>query len=186
MTGHLYIVAGCSGVGKGTLLKLFLQKNPEVKFSVSATTRNPREGEEDGVNYFFITKDEFQNAIANNEFLEWAEFSGNFYGTKKSFVEKTLAKGIDLILEIEVQGAKQVKEKMPNSTSIFIMPPSLEDLEARLRGRHTEDEATIQRRLGEAARELEAGKNFDYRIINDNIEEALENMQKIFDGEKKC
>lgn len=186
MTGHLYIVAGCSGVGKGTLLKLFLQKNPEVKFSVSATTRNPREGEEDGVNYFFITKDEFQNAIANNEFLEWAEFSGNFYGTKKSFVEKTLAKGIDLILEIEVQGAKQVKEKMPNSTSIFIMPPSLEDLEARLRGRHTEDEATIQRRLGEAARELEAGKNFDYRIINDNIEEALENMQKIFNGEKKC
>lgn len=186
MTGHLYIVAGCSGVGKGTLLKLFLQKNPEVKFSVSATTRNPRQGEENGVNYFFITKEEFQNAISNNEFLEWAEFSGNFYGTKKSFVERTLAKGIDLILEIEVQGAKQVKEKMPEATSIFIMPPSLEDLETRLRGRKTEDEATIQRRLGEAARELEAGKNFDYRIINDNIEEALEKMQQIFDGEKEC
>lgn len=186
MAGHLYIVAGCSGVGKGTLLKLFLERNPEVKFSVSATTRKPRDGEKDGVNYFFITKDEFKNAITNNEFLEWAEFSGNFYGTKKSFVEKTLAKGIDLILEIEVQGAKQVKEKMPQATSMFIMPPSLEDLETRLRGRHTEDEATIQRRLGEASREIEAGKSFDYRIINDNIEEALSNMQKIFDGEKKC
>lgn len=186
MAGHLYIVAGCSGVGKGTLLKLFLERNPKVKFSVSATTRSPRQGEIDGVNYFFITKDEFQNAINNNEFLEWAEFSGNFYGTKKSFVEKTLSKGIDLILEIEVKGAKQVKEKMPNATSMFIMPPSLKDLETRLRGRHTEDEETIQRRLGEAAREIEAGKNFDYRIINDNIEEALEKMQKIFDGEKKC
>lgn len=180
MKGHLYIVAGCSGVGKGTLLKLFLEKNPDIKLSISATTRKPRQGEEDGVSYFFISKEEFQESINNNEFLEWAEFSGNFYGTKKSFVEKTLSKGIDLILEIEVQGAKQIKEKMPESTSIFIMPPSLEDLEARLRGRHTESEEAIQKRLGAAAREIEAGKSFDYRIINDNIEEALSNMQKIF------
>ena len=108
------------------------------------------------------------------------------YGTKKSFVEKTLSKGIDLILEIEVQGAKQVKEKMPEAISIFVMPPSLEELEARLRGRHTESEEAIQKRLGEAARELEAGKSFDYRIINDNIEEALANMQKIFDGDKNA
>ena len=186
MAGHLYIVAGCSGVGKGTLLKLFMERNPKLKLSISATTRKPRQGEEDGVSYFFISKEEFQQSIENNEFLEWAEFSGNFYGTKKSFVEKTLAKGIDLILEIEVQGAKQVKEKMPEATSIFIMPPSLEDLEARLRGRSTESEEAIQRRLGAAAQEIEAGKNFDYRIINDNIQEALNNMQKIFDGEKKC
>ena len=183
MAGHLYIVAGCSGVGKGTLLKLFMDRNPELKLSISATTRNPREGEEDGVSYFFITKDEFKSSIENNEFIEWAEFSGNFYGTKKSFVEKTLAKGIDLILEIEVQGAKQVKQKMPEATSIFIMPPSLEDLEARLRGRKTEDEATIQKRLSAAAREIEAGKNFDYRIVNDDIDDALEVMQKIFDSE---
>ena len=182
MEGHLYIVAGCSGVGKGTLLKLFLEKNPDIKLSVSATTRKPRQGEEDGISYFFISKEEFQNAINNNEFLEWAEFSGNFYGTKKSFVEKTLAKGSDLILEIEVQGAKQIKEKMPEATSIFIMPPSLKDLEARLRGRHTESEEAIQKRLGAAAREIEAGKSFDYRIINDNIEEALVNMQKIFNN----
>ena len=186
MQGRLYIIAGCSGVGKGTLLKLFREKNPDIKLSISATTRQPRQGEEDGVSYFFITKEEFQESIKNNEFLEWAEFSGNFYGTKKSFVEKTLSKGIDLILEIEVQGAKQVKEKMPEATSIFIMPPSLEDLEARLRGRHTESEEAIQKRLGAAAREIEAGKSFDYRIINDNIEEALANMQKIFDGEGKC
>lgn len=186
MTGHLYIVAGCSGVGKGTLLKLFMERNPKLKLSISATTRKPRQGEEDGVSYFFISKEEFKQSIENNEFLEWAEFSGNFYGTKKSFVEKTLAKGIDLILEIEVQGAKQVKEKMPEATSIFIMPPSLEDLEARLRGRHTESEEAIQKRLGAAAREIEAGKNFDYRIINDNIEEALANMQKIFDGEENA
>ena len=186
MQGRLYIIAGCSGVGKGTLLKLFREKNPDIKLSISATTRQPRQGEENGVSYFFITKEEFEESIKNNEFLEWAEFSGNFYGTKKSFVEKTLAKGIDLILEIEVQGAKQVKEKMPEATSIFIMPPSLEDLEARLRGRHTESEEAIQKRLGAAACEIEAGKNFDYRIINDNIEEALDNMQRIFDGEKKC
>lgn len=182
MKGHLYIVAGCSGVGKGTLLKLFLKENPEIKLSISATTRNPRQGEEDGVSYFFVSKEDFQKSIDNDEFLEWAEFSGNFYGTKKSFVEKTLAKGIDLILEIEVQGAKQVKEKMPEATSIFIMPPSLEDLEKRLRGRHTESEDAIQKRLNVAAREIEAGKNFDYQIINDNIEEALANMQKIFNN----
>lgn len=185
MKGRLYIIAGCSGVGKGTLLKLFLAKNPEIKLSISATTRAPRTGEEDGVSYFFTSKNEFEESIKNNEFLEWAEFSGNYYGTKKSFVEKTLNKGIDLILEIEVQGAKQVKEKMPEATSIFIMPPSLEDLEARLRGRKTEDEATIQRRLGAAAREIEAGKSFDYRIINDNIDDALANMQKIFESEKQ-
>ncbi len=186
MKGNLYIIAGCSGVGKGTLLKLFLEKNPQIKLSISATTRQPRVNEQDGVNYFFISKEEFQTAVKNNEFLEWAEFSGNCYGTKKSFVEKTLNSGTDLILEIEVQGAKQVKEKMPEAISIFIMPPSLDALEARLRGRQTESEEAIQKRLGEAARELEAGKNFDYKIINDNIEEALANMQKIFNGEKNA
>lgn len=184
MKGQLYIIAGCSGVGKGTLLKLFMSKNPQIKLSISATTRAPRTGEENGVSYFFISKEEFKQSVENNEFLEWAEFSGNFYGTKKSYVEKTLNKGIDVILEIEVQGAKQVKEKMPEATSIFIMPPSIEALEARLRGRKTEDEETIQRRLSVAAKEIEAGKSFDYRIINDNIDSALENMQKIFEGNK--
>ena len=116
--------------------------------------------------------------------MEWARFSGNYYGTRKSFVEKTLAKGIDLILEIEVQGAKQVKDKMNEAVSIFIMPPSIEVLEQRLRGRHTEDEETIKRRLNEAAREIEAGKSFDHKIINDNIDEALKQLQEIYDTGK--
>ncbi len=184
MRGNLYIIAGCSGVGKGTLIKLFLEKNPNIKLSVSATTRKPREGEIDGVNYFFVSKEEFEREVKNNEFLEWAEFSGNFYGTKKSFVEKTLTKGTDLILEIEVQGAKQVKDKMPEAISIFIMPPSIQELEARLRGRHTESEEAIQKRLEQVSREIEAGKNFDYKIVNDKIEVALEDMQKIFDSER--
>ncbi len=189
MKGRLYIISGCSGVGKGTLLKLFLDKNPEIKLSISATTRAPRKGEKDGVNYFFISKEEFLSEVNNKEFLEWAEFSGNYYGTKKSFVEKTLNNGKDLILEIEVQGAKQVKSKMRDAITIFIMPPSIVTLEKRLRGRHTEDEETILKRLNEAKREIEAGRNFDYIIINDNLDDALINLQKIFNKERsnsKC
>lgn len=184
MKGQLYIISGCSGVGKGTLVKLFMDKNPNFKFSVSATTRLPRKGEVDGVDYFYISKEEFEKSIENNEFLEWAEFSGNCYGTKKSFVEKTLNDGYDVILEIEVQGAKQVKEKMPEALSIFIMPPSLEELEERLRGRKTESEEAIKRRLNEASREIEAGKDFDYRVINDNLDKALSNLQNIYDSKR--
>ncbi len=184
MKGRLFIISGCSGVGKGTLLKLFLEKNPNIKLSISATTRKPRDGEIDGINYFFTSIDDFKLSVQNNEFLEWAEFSGNYYGTKKSFVEKTLNNGIDLILEIEVKGAKQVKNKMPNAVTIFIMPPNLEVLEQRLRGRHTEDETTIQKRLHEASGEIEAGKLFDYQVINDNIQTALINLQNIFNSER--
>ena len=184
MKGNLYIVAGCSGVGKGTLLKLFLERNPQLKLSVSCTTRNPREGEVHGKNYFFISVEEFKKNIKNNEFLEWAEFSGNYYGTQKQYIENKLNMGLNVILEIEVQGAKQVKEKMPEAISIFIMPPSIEALEARLRGRHTESEEAIQRRLSNANREIEAGKNFDYKVINDNLEDALNNLQKIFDAKR--
>ncbi len=183
MAGRLFIISGCSGVGKGTLIKLFLEKNPEIKLSVSATTRTPRDEEQDGVNYFFISKEEFLAAVNNNEFLEWAQFSGNYYGTKKSYVEKTLNKGKDVILEIEVKGAEQVKSKMPQAVTVFIMPPSVHTLEERLRGRHTEDEETIRKRLNEANREIQAGREFDYQIINDNLEDALENLQKIFDKE---
>ncbi len=184
MAGHLYIISGCSGVGKGTLLKKFLANNPQIILSVSATTRQPRIGEINGVNYFFVSEEEFEASVKNNEFLEWAQFSGNYYGTKKSFVEKTLAKGIDLILEIDVQGAKQVKEKMKEAVSIFIMPPSLKILEERLRGRHTEDEETVRKRLNEAEREIEAGKFFDYKIVNDNLDEALKCLQEIFNKKK--
>ncbi len=184
MSGHLFIISGCSGVGKGTLIKKFLEKNPDVKLSVSATTRKPREGEENGINYFFISKEEFIKSVQNNEFLEHAEFSGNMYGTKKSYVEKKLKEGFDIILEIEVQGAKQVKEKMPEALTVFIMPPSIEELETRLRGRHTEDEDAIQKRLSQVKREIEAGNKFDYKVINDNLDEAVISLQKIINTER--
>lgn len=181
MRGRLFIISGCSGAGKGTLIKLLLEKNPDIKLSVSAATRAPREGEKDGINYFFVSKEEFKRSIENNEFLEWAEFCGNYYGTKKNFVQKTLDKGIDLILEIDVQGAGQVKKKMPEAKTVFIMPPSLEVLEKRLRGRNTESEEAVLKRLSEAQREIETGKSFDYQIINDKLEDALNSLQKIFD-----
>ena len=180
--GKLYVVAGSSGVGKGTLLKIFLQRNPQIAFSISYTTRKPRPGEVDGVNYFFTTKEDFELAIKNDEFLEWAVFSGNYYGTSAKYVQKTLDSGRDLILEIETQGALQVMEKFPNAEYIFILPPSLEDLEFRLRGRGTEDEDAIQKRLAAVKSELEISKKFNHRVINDNIEVAVEELQKIFDG----
>ena len=182
MKGNLYIVAGCSGVGKGTLLKLFLEKNPQLKLSVSCTTRKPREGEVHGKNYFFISVDEFKKDIENNEFLEWAEFSGNYYGTQKQYVENKLNMGLDVILEIEVQGAQQVKEKMPEAISIFIMPPSIEALEARLRGRHTESEEAIQKRLQSTKLEMENSKHFDYQVVNDNIDNAVKKLEEIMLG----
>ena len=179
--GRLFVVAGSSGVGKGTILKRFFEKNPQVKFSVSCTTRSPRPGEVGGVNYFFVTKEEFEVAINNDEFLEWAQFSGNYYGTKSSFVKETLAKGEDLVLEIETQGALQVMKKFPNAQYIFILPPSLEDLEIRLRGRGTESEEAIQKRLSAVKSELEISKKFTHCIINDNIDVAVSELQKIFD-----
>ena len=156
--GKLYVIAGSSGVGKGTVLKRFFAQNPQVKFSVSCTTRQPRPGEVDGVNYFFVTKEDFKLAIEKGEFLEWAEFSGNFYGTKASFVEQTLSAGNDLILEIETQGALQVMQKFPDAEYVFILPPSLDDLELRLRGRGTETEESIQKRLSAVKSELEISK----------------------------
>jgi len=177
--GKLFIISGSSGVGKGTLIKAFLDKHSEFKLSVSCTTRNPREGEIDGENYFFLTKDEFRSRIENNEFLEWAEFSGNIYGTQKSYVEKKLAEGKNLILEIDTKGALQVKSQIPEAVLIFILPPSLEELEARLRGRHTETEEAIQKRLASTKLEIENSKNYDHQIVNDSIEKALEKLEKI-------
>lgn len=184
MQGRLFIISGCSGVGKGTLLKKFLADNSNIKLSISVTTRKPRAEEADGVNYFFVTEEEFEESIENDEFLEWAVFSGNHYGTKQSFVEKSLAKGIDLILEIETQGAFQVKEKIKDAVLIFILPPSWEILEQRLRGRNTEDEETIQTRLKFARDEIIAADKFDYKLVNDNIDDAIKNLKEIFDKER--
>ena len=187
MNKKLYVVSGSSGVGKGTVLKGFLSRNPNFMLSISCTTRAPREGEVDGVNYFFMTKDDFKDCIENDKFLEWAEFAGNFYGTKKKFINQCLEDGKDIILEIDTQGALQVKKQMPESVLIFICPPSLEDLEKRLRGRHTEDEATIQKRPNAVKEELARAENFDYKIVNDDLDNAISELERIINGEhEKC
>ncbi len=185
-TKKLFVISGSSGVGKGTVLKGFLEKNPNFMLSISCTTRAPRKGEVDGVNYFFLTKEEFQNCIDNDKFLEWAEFAGNRYGTKKKYIQQCLEEGKDIILEIDTQGALQVKKQMPEAVLIFICPPSIEALENRLRGRHTEDEATIQKRLQEVKTELERAEKFDYKVVNDDLEKAIAELEKIIIGEQKC
>jgi len=184
MTGKLFIIAGCSGVGKGTLIKEFLKKNNDITFSISYTTRQPRPGEENGVNYFYISKEEFEKMIKEDGFIEHAEFSGNYYGTGKEFIKKKLENNQNILLEIEIQGCSQVKTKIPEAVSIFILPPSTEELEKRLRGRHTETEEAIQKRLSVASREIEESKKFDYRVINDHIDNALAELQKIYETNK--
>ena len=177
--GKLFVISGSSGVGKGTVINEFLRKHPEFRLSISCTTRGKREGEEHGVNYFFLSKEEFKNCIDNNEFLEWAEFSGNYYGTKKEFVERCLANGENLILEIDTKGALKVKKLMPEAHLIFIAPPSIEELEARLRGRHTETEEAIQKRLASIKLEIENSKHYDYVVVNDTVENAVKKIEEI-------
>ena len=176
---NFYVISGSSGVGKGTVIKEFLRRNPNFRLSISCTTRGMREGEVDGVNYFFLNKEEFQNCINNGEFLEWAEFSGNFYGTKREFVEKCLENDENLILEIDTKGALQVQSLMDNAVLIFIAPPSVQELEKRLRGRHTETEEAIQKRLNSIKLEIENSKHFDYKIINDTVENAVKELERI-------
>lgn len=186
MSKKLYVISGSSGVGKGTVIKQFLNSNPDFMLSVSCTTRMPREGEIDGVNYFFISKDEFQKCADEGKFLEWAEFAGNFYGTKKKYINKCLDEGKNIILEIDTKGALQVKKQMRNAVLIFIAPPSVKALENRLRGRHTEDENAIQKRLDEVKEEFERAKNFDYIIINDDLEKTVCQLENIIYGESQC
>ena len=175
----LFVISGSSGVGKGTVLKEFLKKNPNFKLSVSCTTRNMRDGEIDGINYHFLNKDEFIKGINENDFLEWAEFSDNYYGTKKSFVQAELNAGNNIILEIDTQGGLQVKNIMPDAILIFIAPPSFEELEKRLRGRKTEGETVIQKRLAQAEREQQDSKSYDHVIINDTIPDTVTDLEKI-------
>ena len=175
----LFVISGSSGVGKGTVIKEFLRRHPDFRLSISCTTRGKREGEEHGVNYFFLTQDEFKNSIANDEFLEWAEFSGNHYGTKKAFVEECLNNGENLILEIDTKGALNVKNIMPEAELIFIAPPSIKELEARLRGRHTETEEAIQKRLASIKLEMENSKKFDHKVVNDTVENAVKQLEDI-------
>ena len=182
--GKLFIITGPSGVGKGTILEKFFHNNKNIIYSRSETTRKPRPGEVNGVNYFFVTKEEFEASIQNDEFLEWAKYSDNYYGTKKKFVLKALSQGADVLLEIETQGAKKIMEKFPDCITIFFTPPNLDELEKRLRGRKTEDEESIQKRLQRVREELKLAPHYKYAIVNDKVEDALEKLQKVYENEK--
>lgn len=180
--GVLFVFSGPSGVGKGTLnAKLFAEFGEQMAFSVSATTRAPREGEIDGKHYFFITKQDFENRIANNDFLEYAQFAGNCYGTPKSYVMSLLEQGKNVLLEIEVQGAMQVMQRMPECVSIFVLPPSFEELERRLRGRGTETEEKILARLDTARGELAYADRYQYQIVNGgDLEAAYQELRSVY------
>ena len=180
--GVLFVFSGPSGVGKGTLkAKLFEEFADRIAYSVSATTRGPREGEADGKDYFFISRQEFERRVKNNEFLEHAEFAGNCYGTPRAYVEKLLDSGMNVVLEIDVQGALQVMKSMPECVSVFILPPSFEELEHRLRGRGTETEEKVRERLETAKRELPYAPQYDYQIVNGgDIEAAYQSLREVF------
>lgn len=180
--GVLFVFSGPSGVGKGTLkAKLFEEFAGRIAYSVSATTRGPREGEVDGKDYFFISRQEFERRVKNNEFLEHAEFAGNCYGTPRAYVEKLLDSGMNVVLEIDVQGALQVMKSMPECVSVFILPPSFEELEHRLRGRGTETEEKVRERLETAKRELPYAPQYDYQIVNGgDIEAAYQGLREVF------
>ena len=176
--GICFVLSGPSGIGKDTVLEYLREIYPLNKV-VTATTRAPREGEVDGVDYDFLTKEDFEKKIQENYFLEYATFSGNYYGTPKVNVEKITNEGLNALLKIEVQGAAQVKKLMPETLMIFLAPPSMELLEERLRGRGTDDEASIQKRLETAKKELEYIKYYDYLLINENSKESAQIVKSI-------
>ncbi len=182
MEGKLLAVSGPSGVGKGTIVKSVVKKRADVVESISCTTRLPREGETHGKEYFFITREEFKKRIGQNDFLEHSEHFGNFYGTPKSFVRKMLESGKSVILEIDVVGALLAKEAFPNCVLVMIVPPSLEELERRLRQRNTETDEQIKNRLSRFQYELSQKDKYDYVIVNDKIEDAIEKLESVIDG----
>ena len=177
--GQLTVITGPSGVGKGTLVQRLLERNPSVWLSVSATTRAPREGEQDGVSYFFHSRQRFDALVADGGLLEWAEFAGNCYGTPRAPVEAQLATGRPVLLEIELEGARQVRRSFADAAQIFLAPPSFEELERRIRGRGTDQEEAILRRLARAKEELEAKAEFDAVVVNDDLDQALVRLEQL-------
>ena len=181
--GKTFILCGPSGVGKGTVVARLLASNPTLYFSVSATTRPPRPGEQDGVHYHFLSREQFQQWIDEDAFLEHAEFVGNCYGTPKLYVDKAMEQGRDVILDIEIQGADQVHRKRPEAVRIYVAPPSWAELERRLIGRGTENMDKVRSRLARGREEFAAAKNFDYFVINDTVDRAVAEISAIMCAE---
>lgn len=177
--GIIIVVSGFSGAGKGTIMKALIAKYDQYALSISATTRNPRPGEENGREYFFVSNEEFEKLIKENGLIEHAGYVNHYYGTPRKFVEDKLNAGIDVILEIEIQGALQIKKQYPDAVLLFVMPPSAKELEKRLRGRGTETDEVIRQRLNRAVEESVGIENYDYIVINDKLEDAVEEVHGI-------
>lgn len=182
--GLLIVISGPSGAGKGTICKRLLQKNPQLSLSVSATTRIPRSGEIDGINYYFMNKLQFENRIKDDDFLEYAEVYDNYYGTPKSNVEEILKSGRDVILEIDIQGALKVKENIENGVFIFILPPSMEELKQRIIKRGSETPESLMKRFKSAYQEINFVSRYNYAVVNDEVEAATEKIEAIISAEK--
>jgi len=182
--GLLIVVSGPSGAGKGTICKKLLEHNSQIKVSISSTTRLPRIGEADGVNYFFIDKDKFEGMIDNNDFLEYASVYDNYYGTPRQYVMNNLESGNDVLLEIDIVGALQIKERFKDAVFVFILPPSLEELKNRIVGRGTESILDIEKRYGAAISEIEQVIKYDYAVVNDDLARAVQDIESIMRAEK--
>ncbi|HEY0516537.1 MAG TPA: guanylate kinase [Solirubrobacteraceae bacterium] len=176
---RVFVITGPSGVGKGTLIRGLMERLPQLELSVSATTRQPRAGEQDGVDYHFLGPEEFDRRVAAGEFVEHADYAGRRYGTLRSELDRRVKAGVPVVLEIEVQGARQVREAMPEAVQVFIAPPSLEALRTRLVGRGTDDQQEVERRLQVAEQELRAQPEFGHVVVNDRLEDALERLTEI-------
>ena len=181
--GKTFIICGPSGVGKGTVVSRLMEADPTLYFSVSATTRAPRAGEADGVHYHFLTRERFQEWIDAGDFLEHAQFVGNFYGTPRRYVDEAMDQGRDVLLDIEIQGAEQIHPQRPEAVRIYIAPPSWEELERRLTGRGTEDTEKIRSRLARGREEFAAARDFDYLVINDTVDHAVAEIRAIMTAE---
>lgn len=184
-TGQIIVISAPSGAGKGTVIQKLLENDNKTRWlSVSATSRAPREGEKEGVNYYYLTEEEFKKKMKENYFLEYTNYAGNYYGTPKEFIKEKIENGIDVILEIEIEGATNIKKLIPEALFIFIMPPSLKELVRRLKGRGTESNDKILKRFHEAYKEINEVTKYNYVVVNDSIENAVEKIESIIKAER--